>query len=124
MGCGGGSCGCGADEGLKALSPYKREDMSKLYYEAIFGSDELLGMEIDKSFEENKVLELVSVAAYKKDGELIERIYNTAKGDEENFPLLDELIFYLAYMENGIEILEEIFQNTQNSKLQLEIIFI
>jgi len=116
MGC--GSCGCGVNQpGIE-----KRGDMNKLYYEAIFGSDELLNSEIDKSFEEDKVLELVSVAAYKKDSELIERIYNTAIGEEENFPLLDELIFYLAYMDNGIEILEQIFEKTNNSKLQLEII--
>jgi len=97
--------------------------MSELFYQTVFGKGDLLTSIIEKNFEEKNVIDLVSVAAYKKDSELIKRIYETTTTEEaENFLLLDELIFYLAYFDDGIEILEKIYEVTQNSKLKLEII--
>jgi hypothetical protein len=96
--------------------------LSELFYQTLFGSNELLNLEIDKKFEGNDVLDLVSVAAYKKDFDLIKKVYETITDKDENFLLLDELIFYLAYFKEGIELLEEIYQITENSKLRFEII--
>ncbi len=97
--------------------------MSKLFYQTVFGNGELLTPIIEKKFEENNIIDLVSVSAYKKDFELIKKIYQKSTEQEnEDFELLDELIFYLAYFKDGIELLEKIYEVTKNSKLRLEII--
>ncbi len=97
--------------------------MSELFYHTVLGSGDLLTSIIEKELDEQNLIDLVSVSAYKKDFELMNKIYRKSiENEKEDFALLDEIIFYLAYFEDGITLLEEIYEITENSKLRLEII--
>ena len=95
--------------------------MTDLYYKAIFDDSEI-SEEIEKNFKNGEIKKLIPVAAYTKDFELIKKIHEYTIAKEEDFLLLDELIFYLAYFKQGLDLLEELYDFTKNSKLRLEII--